>query len=382
MNKGKQSIDRKFKNSKNDIDIVDTYNTGNIDIGNDQSTNNYNTTNNYYLTEFDCHFPAVDSMENSNNRTLLKSMVNKNIKIWGYAMNEYKRIPEENIVRFTVINIHTDNMYIADHIQLQIPYEIYHNLDNGEDIRHKILMIDGVVKEYETSFGYKQTILANKMNVSYANNMDVHKDYIKLTHHLNDKQEKEVLNKYGTITAKDRFELLINYIEELNHLLPRMPRDFISNYIINQYMINYDPDSINDRSLDMIKNDAKSLMEITFLIITIIKNISDGANSINAIFRYINWILNDMQGLKEENVEIDRKLRVLPFSDRIEKTEFEKFCDKHSLNPKKAYRFILNRNINFNGGVINKIDAMKKAIEVLYLDMVETKQEESESDYL
>ena len=181
MNKGKQSNDRKLKNNKNDIKIDGNNNSTNNNI--DKSTN-YNTTNNYYLTEFDCHFPAVDSMKNSNNRTLLKSMINKRIQVWAYAIDEYKRIPEENIIRYTVINLHNESNYIADHIQLQIPYEIY-----DKNIRHKIIYIDGIVKEYNTSYGKKQTILANEINISCVNDLYINKDYIKQTSPLSVEQK-------------------------------------------------------------------------------------------------------------------------------------------------------------------------------------------------
>ena len=370
MNENKKSNNTQFRyiegNNNNLTNANDSYNTDNY-----INTNNIN----YYINNFDFSFPEVNPMENSNNRTLLKSKVGKRIKIWAYAVDEYKKVPSENIVRYTIINLHSDNVYIADHIQLQIPYELYYKHHNGEDIRHKIIMVDGLVKDYETSYGYKQSIYANKLTVSYANNMDIHKDYLKITESINEKQTKEVLNKYKSLSSKERFDLMLKYIDELNGILPRMPKDFISNYIINQYTINYDPDSLNNKSLDMLKNDAISLMEITFLIIALINNISHGVNNIQLVFKYINWVINSMQGLKEENVVNNSDLRTLPFSgDSIEKTDFEKFCDHHNLNPNRAYRFILNRNFNFGGGVINKIDASEKAIEVLYNDLILKKE--------
>ena len=363
MNKGKQSNDRKFKDFNKDIDIVDTYNTGNIDIGNDKSTN-YNTTNNYYLTEFDCHFPEVDSMKNSNNRTLLKSMVNKRIQVWAYAIDEYKRIPEENIIRYTVINLHNENSYIADHIQLQIPYEIY-----DENIRHKILYIDGIVKEYKTNGEIKQSILANKIRESYGNDLYINKDYIKLTKPIGIEQNLEVLNIYKYYTPNEKFDLMMKYINILDKIISSMPKDFISNYIINQYTINYDPDSMNRGNYHMLRNDEDSIQDITFLIISIIKKLSEGVNSINSLFRYINWILNDMQGLSEEHLTT-KKLKMLP---RGKGTPFVDFCEKHNLNVNKAYRFIMNRNINFDPSVLDKTDAYENALQVLYYDLMEEK---------
>lgn len=365
-NRYRNGIDGENNSNNNLTNNKDSYNDNS-----DNSINNSYNINNYYL-----NFPEVDPMENSNNRTLLKSKVGKNIKIWAYAMNEYKRPLEDGTIRYTVINIHTDNIYIADHIQLQIPYELYVKLDNGEDIRRKIIMIDGYVKEYKD--GEKQTIRANKIKISNANNILINEDYIREIDDISNEQISEVIQKYNSMTPVDRFELLIKYIEELNHLLPRMPRDFISNYIINQYMINYDPESINDKSLDMIKNDAQNLGEITFLVLSVIHLISDGVNDIHNIFRYITRVINDMQGLKEENIGCT-ETRKLPFKNGKNKCDFEKFCDKHSLNPKKAYRFIMNRNRNFGPGLINKMDAFNKAVEILYLDLLikENKEEDN-----
>ena len=240
-------------------------------------------------------------------------------------------------------------------------------MDNGEDIRRKIIMINGHVKEYKN--GEKQTIRANKIKISNANDILINEDYIREIDDISNEQISEVIQKYNSMTPVDRFELLIKYIEELNHLLPRMPRDFISNYIINQYMINYAPESINDKSLDMIKNDAQNLGEITFLVLSVIHLISDGVNDIHNIFRYITRVINDMQGLKEENIGCT-ETRKFPFKNGKNKHDFEKFCDKHSLNPKKAYRFIMNRNRNFGPGLINKMDAFNKAVEILYLDLL------------
>lgn len=363
MNKGKQSIDRKFKNSKNDIKIDGNNNNTNNNI--DKSTN-YNTTNNYYLTEFDCHFPVVDSMKNSNNRTLLKSMVNKRIQVWAYAIDEYSRIPKENIIRYTVINLHNEDNYIADHIQLEIPYEIY-----DKDIRHKILYISGIVKEYNTSYGKKQTILANEIRESYGNNLYINKDYIKQTNPLSVEQNLEVLKIYKYYNPNEKFDLMMKYVNILDKIISSMPKDFITNYIINQYTINYDPDSMNRGNYYMLRNDEDSIQDITFLIISIIKKLSEGIDSINSIFKYINWIINDMQGLKEEYLEC-KKLKLLPTGKGL---PFTNFCEKHNLNINKAYRFIMNRNNNFGTSVLSKTDAYENALQILYYDIIENRDE-------
>ena len=334
---------------------------------NNNATNSYNTTNIYNNHYEQYNFnPEVDSIENSNNRTILKSLVGKPITIWAYAINEYSRIKSKQLVRYTIINIHSQDQYIADHIQLQIPYEIY-----DENIRHKILYIDGIVKEYKTNGEIKQSILANKIRESYGNDLYINKDYIKLTKPIGIEQNMEVLNIYKYYNPNEKFDLMMKYVNILDKIISSMPKDFITNYIINQYTINYDPDSMNRGNYHMLRNDEDSIQDITFLIISIIKKLSEGIDSINSIFKYINWIINDMQGLKEEQLEC-KKLKLLPTGKGL---PFTNFCEKHNLNINKAYRFIMNRNNNFGTSVLSKTDAYENALQILYYDIIENRDE-------
>ena len=90
---------------------------------NDNSQTYINIVNNIYK----CN--PSNSLKNSNNRTLLENMVGKQIQIWAYAIDEYKRLIDketgDTMVRYTIINIHNKDKYIADHIQLDIPLDLY-----------------------------------------------------------------------------------------------------------------------------------------------------------------------------------------------------------------------------------------------------------------
>lgn len=356
------------------LDIAGNNNTQSNDSHNTDSynTNSYNTTNNYNINLNQYNFnPEIDSIKNSNNRTLLKSLVGKPITIWAYAIDEYSRIKNKQLVRYTIINVHNQNHYIADHIQLQIPYEIY-----DEDIRHKIIKVIGKVYEYEDkkTKEMKQSITAEKVIISNANDMYIAKDFIKQIVDISAENIKYIANEYAHYTPNQKFDLLKKYVNELNEHLPSMRKNFISDYIINQYMVNYDPELMNAGDLSILRNNTDAIIEITFLILSVIKRISEGMCELNSIFNYINWILIDMQGLKEDDIDNGKVIKM--------KTpqRFVEFCENHNLNIniKKGFMFVKKRNLNFYPKVQNKNDAYIDALQVLYTDLINT---QNNNDY-
>lgn len=353
-----------MKNKDKQLGLIkgnENYNN-NIDNTNNSTNDSYNTTYNINLNQYNFN-PEIDSIKNSNNRTLLKSLVGKPITIWAYAIDEYSRIKNKQLIRYTIINVHNQNQYIADHIQLQIPYEIY-----NEDIRHKIIKVIGNVYEYEDkkTKEMKQSITAEKVIISNANDMYIAKDFIKQITNISAENIKWIANEYAHYTPNQKFDLLKKYVNELNELLPSMRKNFISDYIINQYMVNYDPELMNVGDLNILRNNTEAIIEITFLILSVIKKISEGMCELNNIFNYTNWILNDMQGLKEDDIDNGKVIKM--------KTpqRFVEFCDNHNLNIniKKGFMFIKERNKDFYPKVQNKNDAYIDALQVLYTDLI------------
>lgn len=349
---------------KNNNEISRMHNIRNSNNNNEfnNTSDSYNTTYNINLNHYNFN-PEVDSIKNSNNRTLLKSLVGKPITIWAYAVDEYSRIKSKQLIRYTIINVHNQNHYIADHIQLQIPYEIY-----DENIRHKMILVMGNVYEYEDkkSKEMKQSITAEKVIISNANDMYIAKDFVKQITNISAENIKWIANEYAHYTPNQKFDLLKKYVNELNELLPSMRKNFISDYIINQYMVNYDPELMNAGDLNILRNNTEAIIEITFLILSVIKKISEVMCELNNIFNYINWILNDMQGLKEDDIDNGKVIKM--------KTpqRFVEFCDNHNLNIniKKGFMFIKERNKDFYPKVQNKNDAYIDALQVLYTDLI------------
>ena len=118
-------------------------NTNNNKDSYNNNKDSYNTTNNinnnyYEINDINLISPKVNPCQNSNNRTLLKQMVGKRIQLWGYTVNEYNY--NNQYIRYTVINIHNKDCYIADHLQLNIPINKY-----DENIRHNLIWVEGIV---------------------------------------------------------------------------------------------------------------------------------------------------------------------------------------------------------------------------------------------
>lgn len=353
------------------------HNKKNIFGDNNTTTHSFNTYNTIINNNFKCN--PSDSINNSNNRTLLKRMVGKQIQIWAYAVDEYgiKYDEEtgEEFMMYTIINLHNKDNYIADHIQLKIPYELY-----DPDIKNKIIWVDGVVYEYVIN--KKQSIKVEKINISFANDLEIHEDFIRIGRKISNNEAYQIFNKLKNYSPDEKINLLFKYIDVLNNLLLRMPKDFISNYIVNHYTINKNPNSINRSDYSSLINDEDSIIRILFIIVSLIKGLSSGGiNSVNMIFMYINWILNSMHGFNEGDIILNKKNREDGYIDvncvptnRYPK-DFKIFCKDRRIEVDKAFRYIKTRNSNFDGKVLDKSNACKSALEVLYVDLIENYDE-------
>lgn len=339
---------------------------GNVDnllnIGRDNNpTNSYNTiVNNNYYSSKDIQSAPVDPILNSANRTKLRQMVGKEIQVWGYAIAPYHHKINSNLIRYTIINIHDSSNYISDHVQLDIPLDIYDNLD----IERNLLMIKGTVYEYENNDILKQSIVANDIKISYANEIKINSDFMYDIYEVNQTDMENMLNKIASYSPDEKFKLLMNSIYKLNNIIAGMPKNFISDYIINQYTINYDPDSINRADFNLLRNNQRALIDISFLILSVIKKIMMGSfDTLYMIFTYINWIVNSMQGFKESNSMHNMPLKLKRFPK-----EFVEFCSNNNLKSKNAYRYIKIRNLNFDGKIMNKEYAYIDALQLLCIE--------------
>lgn len=347
--------------NKNKINKINKSNIGNKTDKSYNTTNSYNTTvNNNYYSSKDIESEPVDPILNSANRTKLRQMVGKQIQVWGYAIAPYHHNTNSNLIRYTIINIHDSSNYISDHVQLGIPLDIYENLD----IERNLLMIKGTVYEYENHGILKQSIVANDIKISYVNEIKINYDFVYDIYEVNQTDMDNMLNKIASYSPDDKFKLLMNSIYKLNNIIFGLPKNFISDYIINQYTINYDPESINRADFNLLRNNQRALIDISFLILSVIKKVMMGSfSNLHMIFTYINWILNSMQGFKENDSMKNMPLKLKRFPK-----EFAEFCNNNDLKSKKAYKYIKTRNLDFDGKIMNKEYAYIDALELLCIE--------------
>jgi len=240
-------------------------------------------------------------------------------------------------------------------------------------------MVDGLVYSYPNNKN-KQSIKATKVNISYANDLEIHEDFMKIGRNLTDNEAYKVYDKLQSYNPDEKFNLLIKYMNILNNLLLRMPRDFISNYIVNHFTININPNAINRADYSSLINDENSIIMILYIIVSIIKGLSTGGiRSVNMLFTYINWILNSMHGFDEgdiiinKNIKNDEFININCIPTREYPKYFKEFCINRNLAVNQAFQYIKTRNSNFDGKVLGKHNACKSALEVLYIDLFETR---------
>lgn len=336
-------------NTNTDNSVNDSYNQTTI-------INNYNMPNSFKSS------PA-NSLNNSNNRTKLKNMVGQEIRIWGFAVREYRKTKNkkgEPIVRYTVTNIHDKFDYIADHIQLNIAEENY-----NEDICKKLIKVNGVVEEYETGGFIKQSIYSSNVEISDMNSFILNTDHFPQINTIYNEYEFE--NRSDTLCEFDsnkKYKLLMNSVDLLNDII-RLPRNFITDYIVNHYMINYDPESMNRGNYELLQNDDDSICEIMTIILSTVYNICIGEiKTIWGIMEHVNQILNSIHGLKEGDNPSNYTRKIKGYE--VAPKRFKNFCKKHNLKINPAYDFIRTRNHNYYYGIYDKNKAYCEALEILF----------------
>ena len=342
--------------------------------------NNTRIINNYYgdMTPEQLSKQARNQqakpMLNGSERTILKTLVGRSIWIHCYVVG--KRSEYDEYVLLTAINIRYRKQFVADHIHLKIPKELYNNID------HKLLFVKGVVYEYENN-GNSSVLINTKQSLyveeikeikssdirtdnQFINDLELNDEFI------NDKEVKSLI--LNDLIRKDKPDDLMFYKLETNISLlesilqkSEIPKGYITNYILNQYIINRNPNAINKEIQVLLECKKESAYEVSLIILAIIRRIkTKEITTLIDLFKFINSSLNSLHRLSRKidptMVSNKKELRL-----QLERqNEFKRICKEDRLNvdPYEAYRYIKDRNYNFGFNVIKCEDLINDALAV------------------
>ena len=308
-----------------------------------------------------------DSIKNMDNRTGLKRKVGKRLKLYAYTIGKYSNeiFNDGNGLYFylyTVVNIHYENIYLCDHLNIKIPVDIFKDSLDG-----KLVVFKGVVEEYAND---KQSLVVDDIYVVSNGEIRINNLIPKMEplYYNSNNHLKEVIDLYKNLPDHKKMLILKDSIRVVNQYLEGvLPSNFITNYIFTQYTINNSPDAIFKNDYSLIILSEKSISELTMISYALIYNlISNNIKTIKELFSYINGCLNLFQGVTHNMV--GQKINSRKDLGKVITKKFMNFCDELNLKHFSSFRFIKYRNNNFGYRIEDNTTLILQALSILYSD--------------
>lgn len=315
---------------------------------NNNSNNSFNTTNN--ITNI---YPKHQSLEEQQKerdkvqRPYLADKEGQLVKGYGYIVRKY------NNECYTVINLTDLNgVYMADHVQMDLKENIY-------DYKYKsnFIKFEGTVYKYnrnnstnDYSVNISKPVLCCYDSVANCNYNDKLLDI--------DLDVNKFLNYFYKAEYNDLLRLLNKLTERLNKITIEFGKNFVYNFIINNFMLYNATYDLYNEELQNNKFTYESLISLILILASTIFNIETSHTiEISSILSYIACACNIEQGIYTYNKTPD---------------EFIRFCQGIDIKPnskrmRKAWSKIILRKYNF-GENPNPLNYSKDEIsEMAYL---------------
>lgn len=331
-------------------------NTNNIN-GNNNSvnfTNKQNKENNIYKTNIITNiYPKHQSLaeqqkeRDKRQRPYLADKEGQLVKGYGYIVRKY------DSESYTVINLTDLNgVYIADHVQLNLKENIYEykyksNFIQFEGISYSYSRKDDT---HDYSINITKPVMCHCDNISNCNYndkfFDIELDFNKF------------LNYFYKAEYNDLLRLLNKLTERLNKITIEFGKNFVYNFIINNFMLYNATYDLYNEELQNNKFTYESLISLILIISSTIFSIETSHNIyLESVLSYIVYACNVEQGIHTYKGATD---------------EFIRFCQSIDIKPnskrmKKAWNKIVLRKYNF-GENPNPLNYTKNEIsEMAYL---------------
>lgn len=295
-------------------------------------TNNINNNINYYK------YKIIENKQNKICRPGLKDIgEGKIITFEAIYVGKYTRF--NNCI--TIINIHSCDKFLADHSQLFLN-ESVESFEKRNELESCMIQGIGRIKAYPKNNDVDYCLeLLPDTKLTYLNDLYVNMDPLK------DISNIEIQNCYKEILSYKHDELLylVNKLRyKINSFHSGIVRkDFLYNYILNQYSLNTLNADIYEDNIQSDQFDNYQLYDLIIILGALIFELEFGDTVIHLsyLLRKINMYINSMQGIKS-----------LKFKDKKEckkiNHNFFKFCQKINTSFGKGWMMVRNRNENFD----------------------------------
>lgn len=251
--------------------------------------------------------------------------------------SKFKLNMKKECDRILCLNVHHELMFIADHMHVNIPLDIYY-----ETKHHSIIIVNGIVEEYTRTNGTKDyeititEVISNRFGIENLTDNMFMMRYIDFTKVEHDKYlDKSNFDIFKTMLKRKSkpeldsmlvtlFSMLDNGLGSSNSL----PNSFMSNFIMTQYFLNERLFDLMDHRYfinELNKDVVIDLIKITSWIITRYNNSVWGFDKWLQFFKEVSQVCDFIQGV---NLDLLQQYEKNESSKRLANNikEFKKKC--------------------------------------------------------
>lgn len=274
-----------------------------------------------------------------------------------HEYNKQKNIPKD-ITRVTCINVHSENMFVSDHIHIDFPKRMYDDLAYN----YSVMKIKAKAYKYKRKNGtYDYGLLVTKVE-SAVNRIGHYsgrygcKSLIKLSEDKKDFYKYIYLNDISQQYLSEILSQQINYLEGIIAESNCIYSGFLFNMIATYYFANDYKHELETKSLYLCNLDRDILIDLLQLFSKIIFNINNGETfmwrhvmqEVNELCNVLQGVIKDVRKIKstdkdESSVKVNKNIS--EFADKIYSKETRKIFNKIKLR-NEDFEYQYPKNIN------------------------------------
>jgi len=296
---------------------------------------------------------STNITNNYNVRINLKDRV-KNGKTYEYTLfclYEYKN-NKSNLrehIRVTCINIHSENMFVSDHIHIDFPKRLYDEISYN----YSVMKVKAKAYKYKRKNGtYDYGLLVTKIE-SAVNRLGHYTGRygFKSLLNLNDNQREFYKYIYTNITEHQYLcEILAQQISYLEGIIAEnncIYSGFLFDMLATYYFANDYKQELETKSLYLCNLDREAVIDLMKLFSKIIFKINNGEIFMwRQVMQETNELCNVLQNIDKDIIKVNSKeISVQEFANKIDSKETRKIFNKIKLrNIDFGYQYPKNIN--------------------------------------
>lgn len=297
---------------------------------------------------------SINVTNNYNIRINLEDRA-KNGKTYEYTMfclHEYKnnKIKEQDVIRVTCVNVHSENMFISDHIQMAFPKRLYDEISYN----YSVMKVKAKAYKYQRTNGtYDYGLLVTKIEsavnrLGYYQGKYGSKSPLKLNNDQKELFSYLYINNISENCLSEIISKQISYLEGIIANDNQVYSGFLFDMLATYYFANDYKHELETKSLYLCNLDRKVLIELLQLFSKLIYKINNGEIFMwRHVLQETNECCNVFQNINK-NICIrneSKGISVQEFADKIKSKETRKIFNKIKIR-NDDFEYQYPKNIN------------------------------------